>query len=187
MRIISGLARGTKLYTLEGENTRPTLDRIKEPLFSIIQTKIKDSIVLDLFSGSGALALEALSRGAKKAFLCDKSYAAIDIIKKNINKTHLEEKTKVLYMDYKKCLETINEKIDLIFIDPPYKLDIAVKTVKLILEKELLAEDGVIIIETDDKQRELQQIKNIENNIKIINLRTYGRVTLIFLKKEERG
>ena len=71
MRIISGLARGTKLYTLEGENTRPTLDRVKEPLFSIIQTKIKDAVVLDLFSGSGALALEALSRGAKKAFLCD--------------------------------------------------------------------------------------------------------------------
>jgi len=187
MRIISGIARGTKLYTLEGENTRPTLDRVKEPLFSIIQTQIKDAIVLDLFSGSGALALEALSRGAKKAFLCDKSYAAIDIIKKNINKTHLEEKTKVLCMDYKKCLETINEKLDLIFIDPPYKLNIAIKAVEIILEKDLLSEDGLIIIETDDEQRELQEIKNIENNIEIVNLRTYGRVKLIFLKKEKRG
>lgn len=69
MRIISGIARGTKLYTLEGENTRPTLDRVKEPLFSIIQNQIKNSVVLDLFAGSGALGLEALSRGAQKLFL----------------------------------------------------------------------------------------------------------------------
>ena len=101
MRIISGTVRGTKLYTLEGNNTRPTLDRVKEPLFSIIQNKIKDAIVLDLFSGSGALALEALSRGAKKAILCDNSPKAIEIIKKNIEKTHFEQTTEVLCMDYK--------------------------------------------------------------------------------------
>ena len=94
MRIISGTSRGTKLYTLEGNNTRPTLDRVKEPLFSIIQNKIKDSIILDLFSGSGALALEALSRGAKKAILCDNSFKAIEVIKKNIEKTHFEEMKK---------------------------------------------------------------------------------------------
>ena len=141
MRIISGLARGTKLYTLEGENTRPTLDRVKEPLFSIIQNYIKDSVVLDLFAGSGALGLEALSRGAEKAILCDKSYEAMEIIKKNINKTHFEEKTKVLCMDYKKCLSSVNEKFDLIFIDPPYKNDIAVNSVRIILENNLLSED----------------------------------------------
>ena len=187
MRIISGTARGTKLYTLEGENTRPTLDRVKEPLFSILQTEIKDSVVLDLFAGSGALALETLSRGAKKAILCDKSYEAIEIIKKNIDKTHFEEKTKVLCMDYKKCLLGVNEKFDLIFIDPPYKLDVAVKAVKIILENNLLNKDGIIIIETDDENRELQEIENLEYNIEVINLKTYGRVKLIFLKKEERG
>ena len=187
MRIISGVARGTKLYTLEGENTRPTLDRVKEPLFSIIQAEITDSIVLDLFSGSGALALEALSRGAKKAILCDKSREAIDVIKKNIEKTHLEDKTKVLCMDYKKCLDTIEEKIDIIFIDPPYKLDIAVKSIEKILERQLLSEQGLIILETDDEERELQEIKNLKFNIKIIDLRTYGRVKLIFLMEEKRG
>jgi len=187
MRIISGIARGTKLHTLDGENTRPTLDRVKEPLFSIIQNNIKDSVVLDLFSGSGALGLEALSRGAKKAILCDNSYEAIDIIKKNIVKTHFEEKTQVLCMDYKKCLETTNEKFDLIFIDPPYKQDIAVKAVEKILENNLLSEDGLIVIETDDEKRELQEIENLNNKIKIANLRTYGRVKLIFLNKEERG
>ena len=187
MRIISGVARGTKLYTLEGENTRPTLDRIKEPLFSIIQSEIKDSIVLDLFSGSGALALEALSRGAKRAILCDKSREAIEVIKKNIIKTHFEDKVKVLCMDYKKCLDGIDEKLDLIFIDPPYKLNIAVKAIEIILEKQLLSEDGLIVLETDDEERELQEIKNLNYNIKINNIRTYGRVKLIFLQEEKRG
>lgn len=187
MRIISGVARGTKLYTLEGENTRPTLDRVKEPLFSIIQSEIKDSIVLDLFSGSGALALEALSRGAKRAILCDKSREAIEIIKKNIIKTHLEDKTEVLCMDYKKCLDSLDKKVDLVFIDPPYKLDVAVKAIGIILEKQLLSEDGLIIVETDDEERELQEIKKLNYNIQIINIRTYGRVKLIFLQEEKRG
>lgn len=187
MRIISGKAKGTKLYTLDGKNTRPTLDRIKEPLFSIIQTYIEDSIVLDLFSGSGALALEALSRGAKKAVLCDKSYDAINIIKKNIEKTHMEEKTEVLCSDYQKCIFTVKEKFDIIFIDPPYKLDIAVKSIEMILQNNLLSNDGIIIIETDDEIRELQEIGKLNYNIKILGQRTYGRVKLIFLKKEKRG
>lgn len=179
MRIISGIARGTKLYTLDGNNTRPTLDRIKEPLFSIIQNNIKDAIALDLFSGSGALGLEALSRGAKKAILCDKSYEAMDVIKRNIDKTHFEEKTEVFYGDYKKCLDKLNEKIDLIFIDPPYKLNIAVKAVDIILKKDLLAKDGIIVLETDDEQREIGQLESLNINIK--DIRTYGRVKLIFL------
>lgn len=183
MRIISGTAKGTKLYTLEGTNTRPTLDRIKEPLFSIIQTRIRNAVVLDLFSGSGALALESLSRGAKKAFLCDNSYKAIEVIKKNIEKTHFEEKANLICKDYKKCLDNIKEKIDLIFIDPPYEKNIAVNAVNIILEKDLLSEDGLIILETDDEKRELEQIKNL--NINISDLRTYGRVKLIFLNKRE--
>ena len=185
MRIISGTARGTKLYTLEGINTRPTLDRIKEPLFSIIQNRIKDAIILDLFSGSGALGLESLSRGAKKAFLCDNSYKAIEIIKKNTEKTHMEEKAKIIYKDYKKCLDSINEKVDLIFIDPPYEANIAVNALKIILEKDLLTKDGLIILETDDEKREIEQINKQEVDINISDLRIYGRVKLIFLNKEE--
>ena len=88
MRIISGKAGKTKLYTLEGKDTRPTLDRVKESLFNIINIYIQDSVFLDLFSGSGAIGLEAISRGAKKAIFCDNSKKAIEIIKKNIEKTH---------------------------------------------------------------------------------------------------
>ncbi len=89
MRIIAGEKRGTKLYTLEGLNTRPTLDRVKESLFNIIQSEIRDGIFLDIFAGSGAIGLEAVSRGAKKAILCDNNKQAIQIIKKNIEKTRV--------------------------------------------------------------------------------------------------
>ena len=87
MRIIGGTMRGTKLFTLEGLNTRPTLDRVKESLFNILNFDLKDSTVLDLFSGSGALSLESVSRGAKIAYACDKSKEAIKIIEKNVEKT----------------------------------------------------------------------------------------------------
>ena len=87
MRIISGTMRGTKLFTLEGENTRPTLDRVKEALFSKIHYDLQDAVILDLFAGSGALGLEALSRGASRVTFCDNSSKAVNVIKNNINKT----------------------------------------------------------------------------------------------------
>ena len=105
MRIISGKARGTKLYTLEGTETRPTLDRVKESLFNIIQTEIAECIFLDTFAGSGAIGLEAASRGAKKVYMCEKSKDAIQIIQKNIEKTHLKEQVILYEGDYEKTLE----------------------------------------------------------------------------------
>ena len=182
MRIISGKARGTKLYTLDGENTRPTLDRVKESLFNIIQNELLDSTVLDLFSGSGALGLESLSRGAKKAILCDNNIKSIEIIKKNIEKCHFQDITEVVFKDYKKCVEQINEKLDIIFIDPPYKKDIAVDAIKLILEKDLLKDNSLIILETDEEEREFKRLENI--NIKVKDLRRYGRVKLFFLNRK---
>ena len=135
MRIISGKARGTKLYTLEGTNTRPTLDRVKESIFNIIQNEIEDATVLDLFAGSGAIGLECLSRGAKKAVLCDKSKEAIQIIKRNIEKTHMEEKAQIINADYENCLEKLkNEQFDIIYIDPPYATNYIFKSLEKIKE-----------------------------------------------------
>lgn len=184
MRIISGLARGTKLYTLEGTETRPTLDRVKEPLFSIIQNNIPNANVLDLFAGSGALGLESLSRGAKKAILCDKSYKAIAIIKQNVKKTRLIEKAEVIQGDYKKVLNNLadgEEKFDIIFLDPPYKQNIMPEIINKIIELNLLAEDGIVVAETDQEQV-VEEIKN--TNMNINDIRKYGRVILIFLNRK---
>lgn len=142
MRVISGTAKGTKLETLEGLDTRPTLDRVKEALFSIIQNYIYDANVLDLFSGSGALAIESISRGARSGVSCDSSRKALEIIKQNIKKTHFEEKVKTINKDYKKCLEELeNSKFDIIFLDPPYKTEFGIEATKIIMEKNMLAEE----------------------------------------------
>ncbi len=185
MRIISGSARGTKLVTLLGESTRPTLDRVKEPLFSIIQNQIVNATVLDLFSGSGALGIESLSRGAKTAVFCDKNKEAIEIISKNIEKTRLTESSIVINNDYIKCLEILkskNMKFDLIFLDPPYKTDFATDALKRILELDLLAQNGIVIIETDEEERNIEEIKEI--NINIDKIKKYGRVKLMFLSRK---
>ena len=181
MRIISGTARGTNLYTLEGKTTRPTLDRVRESLFNILQNDIQDCIFLDLFSGSGAIGLEAASRGAEKVILCDKSSDAIRIINKNVQKTHLEEKVEICNYDYKILLNTkIKDKLDIIYIDPPYDSDIADDSIENLSCKDYIDEDTKIIIETDTKEKILEGLKNL--NINIIDKRKYGRAILIFCK-----
>lgn len=184
MRVISGTAKGTILYSLEGNATRPTLDRVKEALFNIIQMDLQQSYVLDLFSGSGALGIEAISRGAKKAILCDKSKEAVGIIKKNLEKTHLVENAIVLQEDYKKALHFLKNKFqfDFIFLDPPYAKDYAKNAVEEILQLDLLRKDGIIIIETDEEERILKEIEN--TNVNLYDLRKYGRVKLIFLNRK---
>lgn len=181
MRIISGKARGTKLYTLDGTATRPTLDRVKESLFNIIQNDIEDSAVLDLFSGSGAIGLEFLSRGAKRAVLCDSSKDAIKIIKQNVQKTHFEEKVEVYNMEFTKLVERLqNQKFDIIYIDPPYATDFIKISLEKIIEYELVNENTKIIVETDDETRILNQIEKMD--VEITDKRKYGRATIIFLK-----
>lgn len=183
MRIIGGKARGTKLYTLEGDNTRPTLDRVKESLFNIIQFDVPNSVFVDLFSGSGAVGLEAISRGAKKSIFCDKSRDAINIIKKNIDKIHCKEQTDVYQISYEELLQNkINEKIDIIYIDPPYETNFAYKSINIILERNLIDNDSIIIVETD-REDVIKQIDTIEL-IEIADKRKYGRAYLIFCKKK---
>lgn len=181
MRIISGNARGTKLYTLEGQATRPTLDRVKESLFNIIQNEIPNSIFLDLFSGSGAIGLEAASRGAKRVILCDKSKDAVKIINRNIEKTHLKDKVELYNLDYEILLNSkIKQNLDIVYIDPPYDSDFAIRSLKILVSNKLVNKDSKIIIETDDKENILKEIENME--IEIIDKRKYGRAILIFLK-----
>ncbi|MBR2786806.1 MAG: 16S rRNA (guanine(966)-N(2))-methyltransferase RsmD [Clostridia bacterium] len=182
MRVISGTAKGTKLNSIDDLATRPTLDRVKESLFNIVQHRIDDSIVLDLFAGSGAIGIEFLSRGCRTAYLCDNSNKAVNMIHQNLERTKLKENAIVLNQDYKRCLQYLSKQgivFDLIFIDPPYKDDIAVSSVDLILSLKLLKKDGIIIIETDEKNREIENLKNLD--IEVYDIRKYGRANLIFL------
>jgi len=181
MRIIGGKARGTKLYTLEGLATRPTLDRVKESIFNIMQSEIYGSTFLDLFSGSGAIGLEAISRGAKKAILCDKSKEAINIIKKNIEKTHTEGQVELCNTDFEECLKKISDQIDIIYIDPPYQTDYIQKALQIMQNSEFITEETKIILETDDEKRVLEQIKDLK--FEITDKRKYGIAHIIFLQK----
>ena len=183
MRVISGSARGTVLHSIEDISTRPTLDRVKESLFNIIQNNIEDTTVLDLFAGSGAIGIEFLSRRAKQVYFCDKSSKAVAMIEKNLEKTKLKEKAIVYNKDYIDCINTVkNIKFDIIFLDPPYKEEFALNAIEKISNLQLLKDDGIIIIETDEPERDINRINNMNINYKIYDLRKYGRVSLIFLK-----
>lgn len=182
MRVISGTARGTILHSIDDLKTRPTLDRVKESLFNIINNKIdEDTVGLDLFAGSGAIGIEFLSRGAKKVYFCEKERDVLSIINQNLLKTRLSEKAIVINKSYEKCLKELNEKIDIIYIDPPYKMDLAIKAIELIEELELLNDNGIIIVETDEKDREIEEFNTINSKYQIYDIRKYGRAYLIFL------
>ena len=184
MRVISGTAKGTVLYALEGNETRPTLDRVKEAMFNILQVDIQEAEILDLFSGSGALGIESLSRGAKRAVFCDKSKNAVEIITKNLEKTHLNPKAIIMQKDYEKALEFLKNQFqfDFIFLDPPYAKDFVKIAVQKIIALDLLKKDGTIVIETDEEERILKEIKDTDVIVK--DLRKYGRVHLIFLNRK---
>lgn len=152
MRIITGSARGATLETLEGEATRPTGDRAKEALFSMIQFDIEGRRVLDLFAGSGQLGLEALSRGAEHCVLIDSNREASDIVLANAKKTKLFDKCRISTTDYMTYLKGAvgRDEFDLIFLDPPYASDYIAKSLGAIYEGGLLRAGGRIVCESDN-------------------------------------
>ena len=151
MRVISGKYKGKNLIGFDIDGTRPTMDRVKESLFGIIQCNIKDSIVLDLFAGSGSLGIEALSNGASECYFFDNNIELINIIKKNvigITGTH------IMKSDYKNSLELLknsNIKFDIIFLDPPYKLNLINDCLDKIFKYNLLNEGGIIVCEYENE------------------------------------
>ncbi|MBQ4096568.1 MAG: 16S rRNA (guanine(966)-N(2))-methyltransferase RsmD [Clostridia bacterium] len=151
MRIITGSARGTKLAALEGETTRPTTDRVKEAVFSMLQFDIEGRAVLDLFGGSGQLALEALSRGAARATIIDQSRDAVNIIIENAKKTHLFDRCRISAADFTSFIRGAagREKYDIIFLDPPYNTDLLPAALEAIAKADICAVGCQIVCETD--------------------------------------
>ena len=131
MRVITGIARGMKLQSFDGNDVRPTTDRVKEAIFSSIQFQIEGSTVLDLFAGTGQLGIEALSRGAKSATFIDNDKNSINIVRNNIKKTKFENSdVKIITSDAMSYLSSANEKFDFIFVDPPYRHDLIIKVLE---------------------------------------------------------
>lgn len=177
MRVITGSARGRVLYALEGDDVRPTTDRIKEALFSIIQFEIEGRKVLDLFAGSGQLGIEALSRGAKSAVFVDSSKKSIEVVQKNLELTGLSHSAKVLCREGVSFLKTCAEKFDVVFLDPPYSTGILQNALSQL--DGVLNEDSAVICEAPKQQLLPEKIKNGEMTAKRYE---YGKIALTVYK-----
>ena len=147
MRVISGKARGVTLKTPSGMTTRPTGDRVKEAMFSIIQFDLPGAKVLDLFGGTGQLGIEALSRGAAKAVFVDQDRNACNLIRENLKRTKLEQSGTVVQSDYLSYLRSTGEKFNIILLDPPYAEVFLENSLKLITEIDILQSGGIIVCE----------------------------------------
>ena len=155
MRIISGKYKGKILKGFDIDGTRPTMDRVKESLIGSIQLKLPDAIVLDLFTGSGSVGLEMVSNGAKSAYLVDKNPLVIKVLKSNVELLKPTEKIELINRDFKDALKEFknkNIKFDIIFLDPPYKMNLTDASISLIKEYDLINEDGLIICEKENEK-----------------------------------
>ncbi len=181
MRIITGRAKGTKLLTLDGLDTRPTSERSKEAIFSMLQFEIEGRVVLDLFAGSGQMGLEAVSRGASRAYLVDRGRGAHDIIKKNIEKSRLSDGCVALCEDSISFLKKQNgmQKFDIVFLDPPYATNLIDESATLLFEKELIKSTSYIVCESD--RFDILSEKNL-NRFEVIKTMKHGIAHISVLK-----
>ena len=178
MKIISGKYKGRNIEGHNLDGTRPTMERVKESLFAIIQNYLDGAVVLDLFSGSGNLGIEALSEGASFAYLVDYNKKASDTIKRNLNTIGIKD-AEVINLDYKKALKYLKDKkIDLIFLDPPYKTDFIEQSIKLIDEYNILSNEGLIICENDSLDKIVYP-----DNYEVVKDRKYGDKWVVILRK----
>ena len=180
MRVITGSARGVRLQTPDGLNTRPTSDRVKEGLFSVIQFEIEGRRVLDLFAGTGQLGIEALSRGAVGAVFVDQSPAAVKLIKENIRRAGMGGMSRVFQSDYESFLKNCRETFDIIFLDPPYAEKFLENALKIISEIDILRDGGIIICEkTVEKPLEKEH-----PGLVFRKEYRYGKTSLVLFRKE---
>lgn len=182
MRVISGKSKGHKLKSPKGLKTRPTIDRIKESLFNILGNIDNEDIILDLFSGSGGIGIEFLSRGAKRAYFVDTSSESINIIKDNLKHTNLYETGVVIKDDALSAVEYFSKssvKFNYIFLDPPFKEhDLLISTIEAIDFSKLLIDNGTIIIEHETDLQLQESLFNFQK----VKFRKYGNETISFYK-----
>lgn len=178
MRIISGEHRGRKLLEFSGRDIRPTTDRVKESMFNLIQEYILDAEVLDMFGGSGALSLEALSRGASHAVCIDRDRRAADIIRKNAQTLNYTEKCEIINGDSLRYITGCGRSFDIVFLDPPYNKGFIEPALKAIAENGILNSGGIAVLESDDTD-----FYGDSEGLEIIKQRKYGRTYITVYQK----
>jgi len=183
LRIIAGKARGRKLISPATMETRPTLDRVKEAMFSSIQSYIPEAVVVDVFSGTGSLGLEAASRGAREVYLFDKSSVTFPLLKQNVENLKFQDFCFPINTDSYaglKQLSSQGKKFNIIFIDPPYCKEMIPEAMKIVKENEMLKEDGIIVTKIDT----IEAIYDGYENIKLTKSKKYGNTTVCYYKYE---
>lgn len=153
MRVDAGKLKGRKLVDNKFEHIRPTADIVKQSMFNKLSYKLQDARVLDLFCGTGALGIEAYSRGAKEVVFVDADERSVKLTKENLKALNIKENVKVFLCDYKRAVKKLQSQFDIIILDPPYKSGIYEDAIKVIFENKLLADDGIIICEHDKKSQ----------------------------------
>ncbi len=183
MRIITGTARGCRLAAPEGTDTRPTADRVKEAEFSIIQFEIRGRKVLDLFAGSGQLALEALSRGAASAVLADSSPEAVRVIRANAEKTGLSDRCRILRGGVPGVLESLRgERFGLVFADPPYASGLLPATLEALLGGGLVGPESIVVCESGRPDDVFLGRAGLAERFEIIRQNRYGAAAVTVLR-----
>ncbi len=180
MRIISGSRKGKKLMPVPGWKTRPTSDRIKESIFNIISEIRPDTVALDLFAGTGAMAIEALSRGAEFAMLIDKDKNALSIIRQNLSACGFTKCAKALNWDILmnlKCLTRFQKKFNLIFVDPPYNQNAILPTLENLIQTDTLDTESLLVIEHSTSE----QLPDLPKQLLLSDQRRYGKTLVSFL------
>jgi 16S rRNA (guanine966-N2)-methyltransferase len=182
MRVIAGVFKGRKLTGIKGRKIRPTSDKIREALFSILSHKVDNALVLDLFAGTGALGIEALSRGAAKSFFVDKSKESIQIIKKNIELFSIKESTEVFLHDACTIMSSkilLNHKFDMIFMDPPYNKGFIFNTLMNVDLLNIMKDDAIIIAEQSRQENDIEKVSGFD----LYDKRVYGETVISFFRK----
>lgn len=181
MRVITGSARGVRLDTLEGSSTRPTVERVKEAMFSSIQFEVPGRRVLDLFAGSGQLGIEALSRGARHADFVDSSRQAVTIITGNIKRCELENKASVFCREWQSHLAGTAAPYDLVLLDPPYGKGLCEAAIQMLSDRGLLTKNAIVICETGDKESLPERI----GVLTVTRTVRYGTIRLTTYREEQ--
>ncbi|NLY72083.1 MAG: 16S rRNA (guanine(966)-N(2))-methyltransferase RsmD [Tissierellia bacterium] len=184
MRVIAGSARGIPLETIEEMTTRPTVDRVKENLFNVLMPYIDGAVVCDFFSGSGSLCIESLSRGASQAYLVEKNPKAMEVIKRNLKKTRLEDRAELFLGSYDYAIEHYKDRnisFDILFLDPPHKSNFAKDAMEKIKDLPILKKDGIIVIEHHSNQ----VFEEIIGTFHLWKRKKYGNTSLSFYLKEQ--